>query len=228
MILFRPTGLRELELVLGSGLAAWPPRLPDQPIFYPVLNVDYAAQIARDWNTKSQLRAGYVTEFEVDDTHASRFPRKVVGSRQHEELWVPAEALQEFNRHIVGPSRVVAAYFGEGFVGLVPDRGGLRGKTAREQLSVLAGQYSYSSQDFHGEVTHNREAVFLHIAYWRQLAAKETALKVDAVLAARSEELGEAVLIDIAVLREHIHDGQGHDRVVGDGPAPSRQRPRLD
>jgi hypothetical protein len=47
---WRPCGPAELELVRESGWTAWPPRLPDQPIFYPVLNEDYATKIARDWN----------------------------------------------------------------------------------------------------------------------------------------------------------------------------------
>lgn len=52
MILYRPVGIKELELIALSDWAAFPPRLPHQPIFYPVLNFQYAAQIARDWNTK--------------------------------------------------------------------------------------------------------------------------------------------------------------------------------
>jgi hypothetical protein len=186
MLLFRPTGLRELQLVLQRDLLAWPPRLPDQPIFYPVTNATYAEQIAREWNTKSELRAGYVTEFAVDDAYASQFDRKVVGARTHEELWVPAEQLEEFNRHIAAPIRVISAYFGQGFVGLVPTAGGMRGRNAREQLVVLAGQLSYSYQDFHGEVTHNRDAVFLHLPCWRQVSVAEGELPVskDVVLEA--------------------------------------------
>src|SRR5690349_12241959 len=46
--LWRPTGPAELKLVEESGWRAWPPRLPEQPIFYPVLNEDYAIRIARD------------------------------------------------------------------------------------------------------------------------------------------------------------------------------------
>ena len=38
----------------------FPPRLPEQPIFYPVLTEDYARQIARDWNVLAS-GAGYVT-----------------------------------------------------------------------------------------------------------------------------------------------------------------------
>lgn len=121
MILFRPIGLEELLLIDATGMRAFPPRLPEQPIFYPVLNEDYARQIARDWNTKQHSRVGFVTRFEVDDAYAAKFGRHVVGSRVHEELWVPAEELAEFNRQIVGRIEVVAAYFGEGWRELVQD-----------------------------------------------------------------------------------------------------------
>src|SRR4051794_12991615 len=107
MQLFRPTGLHELQLVLQRGLSGWPPRFPDQAIFYPVLNAAYAEQIARDWNTKSDNRAGYVTKFVVDDAYCSGFERRIVGGRQHEELWVPADQLEEFNRHIIPPIMLI-------------------------------------------------------------------------------------------------------------------------
>jgi hypothetical protein len=61
--LFRPTGERELELVEQSGWRRWPARLPEQPIFYPVANEEYAAEIAAKWNAREA--AGYVTRFEV-------------------------------------------------------------------------------------------------------------------------------------------------------------------
>jgi len=91
-----------------------------QPIFYPVLNFDYAAQIARDWNTKGPVSgfAGFVTRFEVDDDYATRFSVRTVGTRgRHDELWVAAEDLAEFNTHIVSPIEVVAAFYGEKFDG---------------------------------------------------------------------------------------------------------------
>ena len=113
--LYRPVGYNELKLIAATQYAAFPPRLPDQPIFYPVMNFEYAEQIARDWNTKSNGFAGFVTMFKVDGEYAERFPVQIVGGRQHEELWVPAEALEEFNRHIVGRIEVVAAYYGEQF-----------------------------------------------------------------------------------------------------------------
>ena len=119
MVLYRPVGLRELELIASSGYRAFPPRLPDQPIFYPVLNVDYARQIARDWNTKSNSFAGFVTRFEVDDIFVSRYPVQVVGARVHEELWVPAEELPEFNRHIVGTIEVIESYTGSQYTGQI-------------------------------------------------------------------------------------------------------------
>lgn len=102
MTLYRPVGPDELKLIEDSGWEAFPPRLPEQPIFYPVTNEEYAAQIARDWNTKHGSRQGYVTRFDVNADYVSKFDRKIVGGRQHEELWVPAEELEEFNSKIVG------------------------------------------------------------------------------------------------------------------------------
>ena len=113
--LYRPVGYQELKLIAETQYTAFPPRLPDQPIFYPVMNFEYAEQIARDWNTKSRSFAGFVTQFEVDGEYVKRFPVQVVGERQHEELWVPAGELEEFNRHIVGPIKIMAAYYGEQF-----------------------------------------------------------------------------------------------------------------
>ncbi|MFI9274900.1 hypothetical protein ACIGXM_29945 [Kitasatospora sp. NPDC052896] len=105
LTLWRPTGPQELALVEASGWRAWPPRLPEQPIFYPVLNEDYAIRIARDWNVPAS-GAGYVTRFE-DAAFATRYPVQQAGGRTILELWVPAEELHEFNRHIVGRIEVV-------------------------------------------------------------------------------------------------------------------------
>ncbi|MDH5410850.1 MAG: ADP-ribosylation/crystallin J1, partial [Alphaproteobacteria bacterium] len=103
MILYRPTGPQELALVADSNWTAWPARLPDQPIFYPVLTFDYAEKIARDWNSTREDSdfSGYVTRFEIDDEFAARYPAELAGGQAHKELWVPAEELEEFNRHIV-------------------------------------------------------------------------------------------------------------------------------
>ena len=108
--LWRPTGTKELELVASSGWREWPPRLPEQPIFYPVTNEGYAAQIARDWNTKNGDKIGYVTKFSVRKSYLDKFERKIVGGRQHEEYWVPAEVLPEFNLNIVGLIELVGTF----------------------------------------------------------------------------------------------------------------------
>jgi hypothetical protein len=77
----------------------------------------YAEQIARDWNTESNSFAGFVTKFEVEDDYVSKFEVHVVGSRIHQELWVPAEELEEFNSHIIGKITIEAAYYGAKFDG---------------------------------------------------------------------------------------------------------------
>ena len=107
--LFRPTGEKELTLIRDSGWKLFPPRLPDQPIFYPVLNQEYATQIARDWNTKDG-GTGYVLRFQVEADFLSKYDVQTVGSRIHQEYWIPAEDLDEFNRHLVGEIEVVATF----------------------------------------------------------------------------------------------------------------------
>ncbi len=108
--LYRPTGAKELALIEESGFTAFPPRLPEQPIFYPVTNETYAAQIARDWNTKFGERIGYVTRFEVTADHLANYETKIVGGRDHEEYWIPADDLEDFNRHIKGKIEVIAKF----------------------------------------------------------------------------------------------------------------------
>ncbi len=168
MNLYRPVGIEELALIFDSGMTAYPPRLPEQPIFYPVTNFVYARQIAHDWNTTSGSRAGYVTSFTVSDDYVSRFERKVVGGREHEELWVPAEDLTEFNSHISGLIEVEAAFFGDGFSGMVPDQAGLRGKNATNQFISLRAIADYSGMDFFCETYVQRRFVFCHYPFWRQ------------------------------------------------------------
>ena len=107
--LYRPVGPKELALIEAAGFKQFPPRLPEQPIFYPVLNEEYATQIARDWNAP-QDGAGYVTRFEVNAEFLQRYPVRTVGSSLHQELWVPAEELSEFNRNIVGLVEVIASF----------------------------------------------------------------------------------------------------------------------
>lgn len=109
-ILYRPVGPKELELIEGSGWKAFPPRLEWQPIFYPVMNEEYAIQIARDWNVK-ESGSGFVTRFVVHTDYLSKFDVQNVGGFTHNELWVPAEELEEFNSHIVGQIEVTQSFF---------------------------------------------------------------------------------------------------------------------
>lgn len=109
--LYRPVGDVELALVAASNWTEFPSRLPEQPIFYPVMNEAYAEQIARDWNSLHEpAKAGYVLAFDVPDTVTQRWPVQIAGGRQHEELWVPAEHLSDFNALIVGPIRLISTW----------------------------------------------------------------------------------------------------------------------
>ncbi|WP_258723439.1 hypothetical protein [Cellulomonas sp. NS3] len=107
--LWRPTGPEELALVEASGWSAWPPRLPEQPIFYPVLNEEYATKIAREWNVP-QSGVGYVTRFQVRREFLDRYEVQQAGGQTILEYWIPAEDLDEFNDNLVGPIEVTAEY----------------------------------------------------------------------------------------------------------------------
>lgn len=111
-ILYRPVGQKEYELIAASGFQRFPPRLPEQPIFYPVTNESYATQIARDWNTKDDAsgRIGYVLRFRVRSTHLRKYEPRVVGAAVHNEYWIPADELHRFNDAIVGLIETIAMY----------------------------------------------------------------------------------------------------------------------
>jgi hypothetical protein len=112
VVLFRPVGQAELDLIAESGFRSFPPRLDHQPIFYPVLTEEYAEQIAREWNTKDPVSGfvGYVTRFKIDKAFLGRYEVQQVGGKQHLEYWIPAEELEEFNRHIVGKIKVIREF----------------------------------------------------------------------------------------------------------------------
>jgi len=107
--LWRPVGPEELALIEASGMRAFPPRLPEQPIFYPVLSEDYAVKIARDWNVPAS-GAGFVTRFEVRKAFLDGYRVQEAGGRAHREYWIPAEELDAFNAAIVGPIEVVREF----------------------------------------------------------------------------------------------------------------------
>ena len=107
--LYRPVSKKELDLISNSGWRKFPPRLPEQPIFYPVMNLEYARQITVDWNVPAYGN-GYVTKFEVDSEYLKKYPVQNVGGDIYNELWVPAEELETFNAHIVGQIDVIESY----------------------------------------------------------------------------------------------------------------------
>lgn len=108
--LYRPVGPRELKLIEESGFKRFPKRLAEQPIFYPVMNEEYAIQIARDWNVPAS-GSGFVTKFSLPAEYLKRYDVQNVGGVVHDELWVPAEELEEFNDHIVGYIEVTRSFY---------------------------------------------------------------------------------------------------------------------
>ncbi len=114
MTLYRPVGRTELDLIRESRFLEFPPRLAHQPYFYPVLNEEYAIQIARDWNTKDASSGfqGYVLTFEVRTEFLHRYEVHIGGDSRHREYWIPATELAELNRNIVGVIRVTREFCG--------------------------------------------------------------------------------------------------------------------
>ena len=111
-LLYRPVGSKELKLIRESGNRRFPPRLPEQPIFYPVLNEEYAERIARDWNAKyNDDKVGYVTRFQVNSEYLEKYEIHTVGGAIHQEYWIPAEELEEFNQNIVGEIEIIGEYY---------------------------------------------------------------------------------------------------------------------
>ncbi|MBD2194767.1 MULTISPECIES: hypothetical protein [Calothrix] len=107
--LYRPTSPKELELVKQSGYTKWPPRLPEQPIFYPVTNEQYAKEIATKWNVRDS-GVGYVTRFQVKKLFMDKYDIHQVGASHHTEWWIPAEELEDLNSNIVGYIEVIGEF----------------------------------------------------------------------------------------------------------------------
>ena len=108
-LLYRPVNQAELNLIEQSNWTRFPPRLPEQPIFYPVMNEEYAIQISKDWNVPA-YGVGFVTRFSVKTDYLKKFNIENVGGEVHNELWVPAEELDEFNANIVGQIEVIQEF----------------------------------------------------------------------------------------------------------------------
>ncbi len=158
-------------------MKAFPARLPQQPIFYPVLQLEYARRIASGWNAKSGQSAGYVTQFKVEDQYIRQFETHPAGESQHQELWIPEEEIEEFNKHISGHIKLLEAHFGEAFQGFVPEQFGLQGKNAVEQFTMLTNSYLYKRMDFYREIRRSHKAVFLNYPFWQKYEFKNPGLK---------------------------------------------------
>ncbi len=120
MVLYRPVGLRELELIAESGYREFPARFVWQPIFYPVVTREYARAIITQWNCKESEagHCGFITEFDIEDEFVARYPvQQLGGGPIYRELWVPAAELAEWNEHIIGNIRVIESVYGAGFIG---------------------------------------------------------------------------------------------------------------
>ncbi len=112
--LYRPVGVKELTLIQAADYQVFPPRLDWQPLFYPVLNRQYAIEIAQNWNTKDEASgyAGFVTAFDLPKAYLKQFQVQNVGGARHNELWVPAEELSNFNQQIQGKIRILDTFYG--------------------------------------------------------------------------------------------------------------------
>jgi hypothetical protein len=166
--LFRPVGLKELRLVMDSDFRAFPPRLPHQPIFYPVLNREYAAQIASQWNSRDEFAgyAGFITRFEVKRSYVEQFDIHQVGAAVHQELWIPADKLDVFNTMIVSYIQVIDGYYGERYTGPEPLPTILKGSVAIEQLEMLA---NCLPSEVSAEISVNWQVVYANYLFWCRL-----------------------------------------------------------
>jgi hypothetical protein len=114
-VLYRPVGQRQYELVEAMGFRRFPPRLPEQPFFYPVANEEYATQIAREWNARGEASGwiGHVFRFRVRSEFLRDYPVRTVGSALHQEYWIPADQMDLFNDQIDGLIEPIACFRGD-------------------------------------------------------------------------------------------------------------------
>ncbi|WP_195724388.1 hypothetical protein [Paenibacillus monticola] len=172
--LYRPVGLLEMNLILDRDLKGFPPRLPEQPIFYPVLNKPYADQIAREWNTKDKFSGyvGFVTEFKIESPFIDKYDEQMVGSKKHNELWVPAEELEELNHNIVGRIQLVDLFYGDEYKGLSTDGTIFEDKNLIEQFIVWKGILDHNAMDFYCEIKEHWKFIFINYPFWNSIDCK--------------------------------------------------------
>ncbi|MFN0062655.1 MAG: hypothetical protein ACKVPX_09070 [Myxococcaceae bacterium] len=207
--LYRPVGLKELELILEAKGRAFPPRLPSQPIFYPVLNAIYAAQIAQRWSPSDEASgyAGFVTEFDVAADFVRPYEVQTVGASNHQELWIPAAQLPEFNKSLRSPIRVTHAFYGAAYQGPAPLPTMLKGVPLRRQLKLLDELAAHHAMDFACEISANLQLVFCNFGWWgsapdqdQELAPGQRAKVLTAIRLAWGKRNEEFPLIESAEL----------------------------
>lgn len=205
--LYRPVGIKEMNLIFESDLKEYPPRLPEQPIFYPVNNIEYARQIALEWNTKSAPGfCGFVTQFEIDENYAKRFAEHIVGAKVHSELWVPAEDLDEFNNHIIGKIQLVDSFYGKGYKGLEPVHSVLEGKNPAEQFVVFHKLCKENKKLFNQEIEIQWRIILTNYKYWcansfeeQKIYEKEKNDTLDNIKAAWNHVHSDSILVDYRI-----------------------------
>jgi hypothetical protein len=113
VVLFRPIGCQELELIEKSGFTQFPPQAFSPAYLLSSSEPRVRRKVARDWNTKDADSGymGYVTRFRVRRDYLSKYPVQLVGARSvHEEYWIPAEDLEQFNENLVGLIEIIASF----------------------------------------------------------------------------------------------------------------------
>jgi hypothetical protein len=106
---WRPVGPLELELIKKANMRAFPPRLPDQPIFYAVLSEEYAVKIARDWNVPAS-GSGFVTRFQVRRSFLDNYSVQKARRLGSPGILDPCGRYGSFNQAIVGEISVDAEF----------------------------------------------------------------------------------------------------------------------
>ena len=170
MKLFRPVGAKEMDLIMNTGNRRFPARLPEQSIFYPVLNIDYAVQIARDWNAKDEKSGyvGFVLSFDVDDYYISKFEIQQAGSSIHQEYWIPAEELVIFNQNIQKNILIAEAYYGNDYTGKALINTTLQGKSYSEQLIYLKNLKESNIMEYTCEVLAQWKIISQNYFLWKE------------------------------------------------------------
>ena len=168
MKLFRPVGIKELEKILLLNAKAFPPRLAWQPIFYPVLNEQYAVQIAYEWNTPDEFSGfcGFVVSFDVNDVFIKKYAVQNVGDIIHNELWIPSEELAEMNENIENHILLTKVFYGEKYTGIIENTKDFIGLNATEQIFKIKNNYK-NDQDLKIILQNESVLVQINFSFWR-------------------------------------------------------------